>query len=73
VTLGADHGTLNGSHEMKSALISFAATALLLALHVAPSMESLRPAPSAADAAFAARHANEQTAALEAELGLEAR
>ena len=58
---------------MKSALISFAATALLLALHVAPSMEGLRPARSDADVAFEARHANEQTQAIEAELGLEAR
>lgn len=58
---------------MKSAMISFAATALLLVLNVVPPMEALRSARSDADVAFAARHANEQTQAIEAELGLEAR
>lgn len=58
---------------MKSALISFAATALLLVLHVVPPMEALRPARSDADVAFEARHANEQTQKIEAELGLEGR
>ena len=58
---------------MKSAVISFAATALLLVLNVVPPVEALRPARSAADVAFEARHANEQTGAIEAKLGLEAR
>jgi hypothetical protein len=58
---------------MKPAMISFAATALLLILNVAPSMETLRPARSDADVAFETRHANEQRAAIEARLGLEAR
>jgi hypothetical protein len=58
---------------MKPALISFAATAMLLVLNVAPPLEALRPARSDADIAFEARHANEQTQAIEAKLGLEAR
>ncbi len=44
---------------MKSALSGFLVTALLLALHVAPSAEQLQGYASPADRAFAERHANE--------------
>lgn len=55
---------------MKSALSGFLVTALLLALHVAPSAEQLQGYASPTDRAFAERHASESTAELRAELGL---
>jgi hypothetical protein len=55
---------------MKSAISGFLVTALLMALHVAPSPEQLQGYPSATDKAFAERHANESKDALRAELGL---
>ena len=55
---------------MKSALSGFLVTALLLALHVAPSAEQLQGYASATDRAFAERHANETDKDLRAELGL---
>lgn len=55
---------------MKSALSGFLVTALLLALHVAPSAEQLEGYASPTDRAFAERHANESDADLRAELGL---
>ena len=58
---------------MKSALSGFLVTALLLALHVAPSAEQLQGYASPTDKAFAERHAHESKDALRAELGLEAR
>lgn len=58
---------------MKSALSGFLVTALLLALHVAPSAEQLEGYASPTDRAFAERHANESDAELRAELGLPAR
>ncbi|TMJ16204.1 MAG: hypothetical protein E6G94_04820 [Alphaproteobacteria bacterium] len=56
---------------MKFALFSFAATALLLVTHLAPSTEALRSPAAAADIDFAVRHAQEQADTVEAELGLE--
>jgi hypothetical protein len=55
---------------MKSVLISFVGTGLLLMLHVLPPSAALQGAPTEADRAFAARHGNESASALEAELGL---
>jgi hypothetical protein len=55
---------------MKSAIAGFLTTALLLALHVAPSPDRLQGWASPADKAFAERHAHESKAALRAELGL---
>ena len=55
---------------MKSALSGFLVTALLMALHVAPSPEQLQGYASPTDRAFAERHANESTQELRAELGL---
>lgn len=55
---------------MKSALSGFLVTALLLALHVAPSPEQLQGYASPTDRAFAERHANESDQDLRAELGL---
>ena len=55
---------------MKSALAGFLTTAVLLALHVAPSPDHLQGYASPADKAFAERHAHESKAALRAELGL---
>ena len=56
---------------MKSMIAGFLTTALLLALHVAPSPEALQTDASAADRAFDARHGNESKDALRAELGLD--
>lgn len=56
---------------MKSMIAGFLTTALLLALHVAPSPEALRTDASATDRAFAERHGNESKDALRAELGLD--
>ena len=58
---------------MKSAVSGFLVTALLLALHVAPSAEQLQGYASPADRAFAERHARESESELRAELGLPAR
>lgn len=58
---------------MKSALSGFLVTALLLALHVAPSADQLQGYASPTDRAFAERHANESEAELRAELDLPAR
>ena len=55
---------------MKSALSGFLVTALLLALHVAPSADQLQGYASSTDRAFAERHAQESKADLRAELGL---
>ncbi len=55
---------------MKSALSGFLVTALLLALHVAPSADQLQGYASPTDRAFAERHANESKSELRAELGL---
>jgi hypothetical protein len=55
---------------MKSALSGFLVTALLLALHVAPSAEQLQGYASPTDRAFAERHADESDTDLRAELGL---
>jgi hypothetical protein len=56
---------------MKSAIAGFLTTAMLLALHVAPSLDQLQGYASPADKAFAERHAHESKAALRAELGLD--
>jgi hypothetical protein len=56
---------------MKSALSGFLVTALLLALHVAPSADQLEGYASPTDRAFAERHANESKTDLRAELGLD--
>jgi hypothetical protein len=56
---------------MKSVIAGFLTTAVLMALHVAPSPEALRPYASAADQAFAERHRNESKDAIRAELGLD--
>jgi hypothetical protein len=58
---------------MKSAVSGFLVTALLLALHVAPSADQLQGYASPTDQAFAERHANESPNELRAELGLPAR
>jgi hypothetical protein len=58
---------------MKSALAGFLTTALLLALHVAPSSDALQGYASPTDRAFAQRHAKESKSELRAELGLAAR
>ena len=55
---------------MKSALAGFLVTALLMALHVAPSPDQLQGYASPTDKAFAERHARESKTALQAELGL---
>jgi hypothetical protein len=55
---------------MKPVLAGFLTAALLLALHVAPPLDSLQGYASPADKAFAERHAHESKAALRAELGL---
>jgi hypothetical protein len=55
---------------MKSALSGFLVTALLLALHVAPTAEQLEGYASPTDRAFAERHANESEKDIRAELGL---
>ena len=55
---------------MKSTISGFLITALLLALHVAPSPEQLQGYASPTDRAFAERHANESKKDLRAELGL---
>ncbi|MGA9582306.1 MAG: hypothetical protein WBR13_10100 [Allosphingosinicella sp.] len=57
---------------MKSMIAGFLTTALLLALHVAPSPETLQTI-SPTDKAFAERHEKESREAIRAELGLEAR
>ena len=57
---------------MKSMIAGFLTTALLLALHVAPSPQSLQTI-SPTDKAFAERHEKESREAIRAELGLEAR
>lgn len=57
---------------MKSVIAGFLTTALLLALHVAPSPQTLQTI-SPTDKAFAERHKNESKQELRAELGLEAR
>ncbi len=56
---------------MKSMIAGFLTTALLLALHVAPSPDSLQAYASPADKAFAERHSKESPEALRAELGLD--
>jgi hypothetical protein len=56
--------------KMKSATAGFLVTALLMALHVAPSLDQLQGYASPTDRAFAERHAHESKAALRAELGL---
>jgi hypothetical protein len=56
---------------MKSMIAGFLTTALLLALHVAPSPDSLQGYASPADRAFAERHSHESREAVEAELGLD--
>jgi hypothetical protein len=56
---------------MKSVIAGFMTTALLLALHVAPSPEQLQGYASPTDRAFAERHANESEAELRTELGLD--
>ncbi|HYE27335.1 MAG TPA: hypothetical protein VEA61_03760 [Allosphingosinicella sp.] len=58
---------------MKSVIAGFLTTALLMALHVAPTPDQLQGYASATDKAFAERHAGESKQALEAELGLERR
>lgn len=55
---------------MKSALAGFLVTAVLMALHVAPSPDQLQGYASPTDRAFAERHAHESKDALRAELGL---
>jgi hypothetical protein len=55
---------------MKSVLTGFAVTALLMALHVAPTPDQLQGYASPTDRAFAERHARESKAELKAELGL---
>jgi hypothetical protein len=55
---------------MKSALAGFLVTALLMALHVAPSPDQLQGYASPTDKAFAERHARESRSELQAELGL---
>ena len=56
---------------MKSALAGFAFTAALLMMHVELLPNPWPEAPTAAEASgFAQRHAGEDTARLEAELGL---
>ena len=56
---------------MKSVIAGFLTTALLLALHVAPPLESLQGYASPTDKAFAERHSHESKDALRAELGLD--
>jgi hypothetical protein len=56
---------------MKSALAGFALTAALLSLHVGFLPSAWPDRPTAAEqSGFAQRHANEDTAKLEAELGI---
>jgi hypothetical protein len=56
---------------MKSMIAGFLTTALLLALHVAPTPEALQGYTSPADRAFAERHGNESPEAIRTELGLD--
>lgn len=56
---------------MKSVIAGFLTTALLLALHIAPTPEALEAYVSPTDQAFAERHENESKEALRAELGLD--
>jgi hypothetical protein len=58
---------------MKPVLAGFLTTALLLALHVAPSPDRLEGYASPADRAFAQRHDKESKSELRAELGLSPR
>jgi hypothetical protein len=56
---------------MRSALFGFLATALLVALEVAPPPEALQGYASETDRAFAERHGNESTSEVRSELGLD--
>jgi hypothetical protein len=56
---------------MKSAIAGFLTTAMLLALHVAPTLDQLQGYASPTDKAFAERHAHESKQEIRAELGLD--